>query len=234
MTIVSHKQIPTSYFSFNNSCDIFLSHVQVTDIQKQATEMITMLSDQSWISDLGILEEASYQARAQRTINYLITSVLSHIANTVSSEFGEFLVSTTAQNFLVTNAFHKKIPLAELFKEKVIGNPGFDFHTEHPLEFIAFGEAKYNAKNSPYTIAFEQIVSFIEKGKDIAELADLKHFVSKKSALNALANKKAFVAAFAINGKQPSNILQNALDAVPEDVLLQYPALYIIGIEIVS
>lgn len=234
MTIISHEQIPSNYFPTKHSCNIFISHVKVTNIKQQAKDIIDMLSNQSWISNLDILEKASYEARALKTINKLITSILKKVTDTVSEEFGEFLISTTAQSSLIITSSHKTIPLAELFKEKITGNPGFDFHTEHPQEFIVFGEAKYSAKINPYTDALDQIVFFIQEKKDIAELADLKHFVSKQSAINALSDQKAFVAAFSINSKHPYRILNNALNSIPQGILLKYPALYIIGIEIAS
>ena len=47
----------------------------------------------------------------------------------IGAEFGEFLVSSVAQSTLEENYQHTKFPLAEIWKEKAKGNPGFDFHT---------------------------------------------------------------------------------------------------------
>jgi hypothetical protein len=194
--------------------------------------MIDIIADTSWINKLDIIPRVAYEARAKVTIDKLINGILKKVTTTVNTEFGEFLISVTAQDSLVLKHKHIKVPLAELFKEKKTGNPGFDFHTESNTNLIAFGEAKYSGTINPYTNALTQISRFIDLEKDKMELHDLQNFVSKESIENVLVDKKAFVAAFSINSKSPQVIIQNALESEHIDNLLNYDELYIIGIEI--
>ncbi|TOA79915.1 hypothetical protein CGK18_23890, partial [Vibrio parahaemolyticus] len=59
----------------------------------------------------------------------------------------------------------------------------------------------------------EQIRDFINLKKNDAELVDLQNFVTKEAVNNHLKSKSAYVAAFSINSKNPSNIMGNAFDS---------------------
>ena len=213
-------------------CNVYSIHVEINDIGDKATDMITMIADTSWISKLDIIPRTSYEARAKTTIDKLINGILKKVTTTVNTEFGEFLISVTAQDSLELQYNHTKVPLAELFKEKKTGNPGFDFHTESDTELIAFGEAKYSGIKNPYTNVLTQISHFIDLKKDKMELTDLQNFVSENSIKKILIDKKAFVAAFSINSENPQTIINNALKSEHINNLLNYDELYIIGIEI--
>ena len=219
-------------YGITTACNVHSIHVKVQDISLRAKEMIDTLSDTSWIKALDFIPRSSYEARAERTIEKLINSILKKVSTTVSSEFGEFLVSVTAQDTLDINYNHNKVPLAELLKEKVTGNPGFDFHTESETNLIAFGEAKYSKIVNKYNSALKQIGGFIDLKKDDAELVDLQYFVSKKAIENYALEKKAYVAAFSINDESPVGVIKKALASKHVEKLLQYEELYIIGIEI--
>ena len=138
----------------------------------------------------------------------------------------------TAQDVLENSFSHRKVPLAELFKEKVSGNPGFDFHTESNSCMIAFGEAKYSGSENTYTKALTQIVDFISLAKDDMELTDLQRFVSTKAVENALNGNKAYIAAFSINAKRPETVFNNVLKSDLLTQLVLYPELYLIGVEV--
>lgn len=232
MQIVNYKHENMDDYGKTTECNVYSIHVKVDDISSKAKEMITMIQDTSWINDLEIIERRTFEARSQPTIDKLVNDILLKVSTSVSEEFGEFLISVTAQNSLELQYSHNKVPLAELFKEKKTGNPGFDFHTETKTQLLAFGEAKYSGSSNPYRNAITQISSFIENKKDEMELSDLKNFVSEESIENALENKKAFVAAFSINAQNPTQIIQNALSSEYIDELLVYNEVYIIGIEI--
>ncbi|ENM5728929.1 hypothetical protein AB7D55_000645, partial [Vibrio mimicus] len=153
--------------------------INVNNIQKRASEMIDMLNTGSWLEKLDPVAKFSYEARAEKTIDKLVKSILSEIKNEVTEEFGEYLVSVSAQDALELAFSHIKIPLAEMLKEKIMGNPGFDFHTETSENLLAFGEAKYSGSVNPYKESLEQIRRFINEKKDNAELVDLQNFISK-------------------------------------------------------
>ena len=168
----------------------------------------------------------------KKQLKKLVNEIFNKVNNTVTEEFGEYLVSISAKDILITKLDHKNIPLAELWKEKISGNPGFDFHTESPSYLITFGEAKYSSSINPHTHALSQIVDFINEKKDEADLIHLRNFASCKAVENAMNQKKAFVAAFSLNGTQFERIFNTVLTSSRIEPLLEYPELYIIGVEI--
>lgn len=119
-----------------------------------------------------------------------------------------------------------------MWKEQTTGNPGFDFHSFSPNDLLVYGEAKYNATNNPYTVAINQINHFIDIEKDIQEYTDLKRIFSKVRSRHKNNNHKAFVAAFSLNAKDNDEILAKAIKHNELCKLMNYPELYIIGVEI--
>ncbi|WP_237156119.1 hypothetical protein [Photobacterium leiognathi] len=152
--------------------------INIDNVRERAEEMITAIQDVCWLNELNPIAKHSYEARAQRTIDKLVNDILKKVEDDVTEEFGEFMISASAQDALVEAFDHVKVPLAELLKEKISGNPGFDFHTETSESLIAFGEAKYSGSNNPYRNALEQIKEFIDLKKHNAEVVDLQHFVT--------------------------------------------------------
>ncbi|MDD2438473.1 MAG: hypothetical protein PHF41_13170 [Massilibacteroides sp.] len=213
-------------------CLVFCVHVKIKNIDQKVKDLIYAISDTSWVNKLQPADKAAYKTRADRTIKKIVDDIFKKISNPITDDCGEYLVSMTAADSLESQLNHKKIPLAELWKEKVIGNPGFDFHTESNSNLISFGEAKYSGSINPYTKAINQIKKFINIKKDISELSDLKNFASKKAIDNTMVNKKAYVAAFSINGTSYKNIFDRILKKKNIDQLLVYPELYLIGVEI--
>lgn len=211
---------------------VYSAHVKVKDIRVRAEEMIEIISNTSWIERLESCEVATFKARSERTINKLVNDILSQVEDEISAQFGEYMISDTAQCILESELNHTKVPLAELLKEKVIGNPGFDFHTESDTNLIAFGEAKYSGDSNPHGSALSQIADFIELKKDNAELIIIKSFVSKTAVEKSLKGKKAYVAAFSINSPTPQKIIINALKSKAIEKLLNFPEVYIIGVEV--
>ena len=231
MDIVSHTQHVMNSRT-GSTCTVHILHAKINNVEERTREMIDTISSTSWINQLSVVDQASYAARAERTIEKLVNEIFMKVSSSVSTEFGEYMVSMTAQDVLEEHASHTAIPLAELFKEKLSGNPGFDFHTETPTSFIAFGEAKYSGRTTPYEKALVQIKDFIVLKKDIAELADLKRFCSEQAANNVLNDQKAFVAAFSLNVKKPSAMFSKILAGSEIIPLFEYPELYLIGVEV--
>lgn len=232
MIIIHSKKENLIEYGIKNICDVYTIHVKISDVNIRAKEMINTISNMSWINKLDSVGQIAFKARAERTINRLVNEILSKVDNSVVSEFGEYMISDTAQCVLEKKCNHKKVPLAELLKEKVVGNPGFDFHTETTTELIAFGEAKYSKNNNPYVSASEQVVGFIHDKKDEADFIILERLVSRKSLDNAITKKKAYVVAFSINSVNPALIFKNALTSDAINKLFNYPELYLIGVEV--
>ncbi len=219
--------------SIKTNCIVYNIHVQITNINKVAEEITKIIKDTCWINNLLDEDDAeSYLKRASLTIKYLIEEILEKVENNISSDFGEYLVSSISQMTLKDNLNHEKIALAELWKEQISGNPGFDFHSFSPNDLLVYGEAKYNAKNNPYTVAIEQINHFIEIEKDIQEYTDLKRIFPKVSSRHKNNDHKAFVAAFSLNAKNEDKIFSKIVNHKGLYKLMEYPELYIIGVEV--
>lgn len=222
----NHEKIKTN-------CLIYCIHIQVTDVNKAAKEIISLIEDKCWIKDLLDEDDLdSYKKRIEPTVKYLIEDILNNVENEVTTDFGEYLVSCISQITLKNNLNHDRILLAELWKEQKSGNPGFDFHTYSPNDLLVYGEAKYNAKNNPYTVAFKQIIDFIKIGKDIQEYTDLKRIFSKIKTRHKTNKNKAFVASFSLNAQDTDTVFSNALNNEQIEKLLEYPELYILGVEV--
>lgn len=235
MNIVSCSKIDISTISPSSQCNVYVLYVQVTDIPERANEMIQTISETSWIDRLSPIDSLSFSARAQRTIEKLVTELFAKtLTSDVTADFGEYLVSMTAQDSLASELKHTPLPLAELFKEKLSGNPGFDFHTVSADNLLTFGEAKYSGTENPYTRALSQIKRFIKEKKDIMEFTDLSKLASEDALKNAFEGRKAYAAAFSLNEQDTALVFKKALATKDFATLLSCAELYLIGVEIVD
>jgi hypothetical protein len=231
LKIISVKKENMADYGKVTSSVVYSAIVKIIDINTRASEMIQTISSTSWLSKLAPVEKKSFDATSKRTILKLVDLIQKSSSSGITAEFGEYMISDVAQNVLESQLTHKKVPLAELLKEKVSGNPGFDFHTETKGNHIAFGEAKYSSVTNPHANAVNQIVEFIGLQKDDAELTLIQHFVSKDAVSKSLSGAKAYVAAFSINSDSPQKIIDNVLRSENIDPLLSFPEVFIIGVQ---
>lgn len=230
--IVFQCNINPRDYGYKSSCRVIYIHVKISDIKERAQTITSDFLNKSWINNLDIATKIAYEKRANDTISKLIKNVLDKVENNITEEFGEILVSTSAKDTLCLHYGHKKIPIAELWKEKSSGNPAFDFHTETPTQLIAFGEAKYRGTHNAYGDALEQIDDFIKNEKDLKELSDLKNFVGEKALSNITGlNLKALIAAFSLHSNNDTLIIKHIMENEYLKNLIYHPELYIIGIE---
>lgn len=178
----------------------YLLLIDISNPKKYARELIQTVSDTSWINGLDPIAKTSYEATAKRTITALV-NIFGKVNNRVTKEFGEYMVSLSAANCLETHLNHKQFPISELWKEKLLGNHGFDFHTETSTNWLAFGEAKYSSKSNGGRAAVKQVLRFIKEEKDQNDANHLRNFASSKSLERLLQRKRAFSLAFSINSK---------------------------------
>jgi hypothetical protein len=172
--------------------------IDPTNIELTLKEVMISLSDLSWISrfDLGYLEK-SFHHRAEQSIKYIATNIIKSADDNVTKDSGEYIVSELARKAVVEQLKYLDIPLAELIKEKAIGNHGFDFYSRNLNEILLFGEAKYIASSNAYGSAFSQIIDFATNGQDLDDLPDIDKFCCDNSKKNFLSGSKGFIAAFA-------------------------------------
>lgn len=166
MKVVSFEKIDMNKYGITTGCNVYIAHIKIDDIDKRAEEMIETISDTSWISKLNAITSAAFEATSAKTIEKLVRNVQNRIENdSLTDDFGEYMISDTAQCALEELLKHTKVPLAEILKARLTGNEGFDFHTECCESHVTFGEAKYSGSISPYTKALKQILEFVEKKK---------------------------------------------------------------------
>jgi len=215
-----------------NSCKLYYIRVKINNIKQKAQEIMVDILDNSWLKKFDDeINYNSFLARSEETIR-ILTEILKEVGNDIGAEFGEFLVSSVAQSTLEWSYQHTKFPLAEIWKEKAKGNPGFDFHTISNEDILFYGEAKFNAKDNAYPTAISQICKFISKKKDIMELTDLKKLNSRIQEKHLSQNAKGYVAAFSIHNNFENIFYTIQNNKKVKQHLQKYPELFFIGIEV--
>lgn len=214
------------------SCDVNCIHVQITNLRDVVDEIHVSISDTSWIDNLDELSQVIFKATSERTIDKFVNEIIARVTSDVNQDIGEYIVSYAGQSALATNYSHTKIPLAELLKEKVSGNPGFDFHTISTKRFMVFGEAKFSLDGTPRAIALDQIGEFIELKKELAELQSFRPFLDEECEKNILSGMRGFAAAFSFNANDIDTIFRNALNSEIVSELAKHNELYLIAVEI--
>ena len=148
--IVSQYKVNPKDYGYNGNCIVTYIHVKIADIKKRAQIIKNDFLDMSWINKLDVATKIAYEKRANDTISKLIKNVLDKVEDTVTEEFGEILVSTSAKDTLCTHYNHKKISLAELWKETQV-IPDLIFTQKHQLNLLPL--EKLNIEINPTLIA---------------------------------------------------------------------------------
>ncbi|MBK8808434.1 MAG: hypothetical protein IPO21_18105 [Bacteroidales bacterium] len=231
MNIVQINNNELKNFPTSSSCEINCLHIKIKDFKPIVKEFETHISDTSWINSLDEISKKVFKINAEKTIDKIITDIIGGITTSVNEDIGEFIVSYSAQLALEIEYSHQRIPLAELLKEKVIGNPGFDFHTISANNYLVFGEAKFSLDSTPRAKALEQIEKFIGD-RDNAELLWLEPFLDPTTKANVIKDEKGYTAAFSFNGGNIITILNNALVSDPIMEIIKHKELYLIAVEL--
>lgn len=232
MNLLSFTETDMSDYEQAATGKIYSLAIDITDLEQRVKDMQEVALDTSWLDELDVIDRLGYEARSKRTVDKITNEILNNVESDISEDFGEYMVSDVAQTALKEHLSHFRLPLAELIKEKISGNPGFDFHTESPQALVAFGEAKYSGVQNAHGRALKQINEFIGDQKDIQELPDLRKFVTEGAIQNAAAGSKAYSAAFSITSDDVGTIMDNALSSTYMKTLLCYEAIYLIGVKI--
>ncbi len=220
---------------------VYIAFVTINNYQQEASQLINKISDNSWLNDLDEIARLSFQTKVQNTAKKMIQifkNAQSPSQTQIQSDFGEYLISLKSQEYLEQEHKHKQIPLSELWKEKVSGNGGFDFHTESPSAYITFGEAKYRSGENikVYKLASEQIVQFIspEQRKDLGDILLLQNLDVSQSSVDNLKNgKRSFAAGFSLYSTEYTLIETKIMNEPSVQSLIQIAEeLYIIGFDI--
>ena len=181
MRVLECKKIDNENFD-----NITYIRIEPEDLSVTISDILVSLSDLSWIAkfDQSFIRN-SFLKRAKDTANYLANKILKEDEDTITEDSGEYVVSELARETLVSELDYMDIPLAELFKEQVSGNPGFDFYSANKEKIIIFGEAKYSSKRNAYGVGMEQVDRFIREEQDLSDLNDIFLFFNSLAISSA-------------------------------------------------
>lgn len=220
-----------------DGCEINYLQVQISDIEKHANELIKTITESSWIEKLDDYSKINYQNKVKQTSLALVEIFRNPIVNNnLAENFGEYVISLDAGKSLEEQLNHIIFPISELWKEKVLGNHGFDFHTETPAKLLNFGEAKYRSSGNAYSVAAEQINRFIAPDirKDQGDINDLHSLGASKESLDNLVNDiRAFTLAYSVNSKDQDKIEKKVFENAEVKKLIEAKMpLFFIGVQI--
>lgn len=220
--------------------NIFVCHATISDLEKIALKLASLVTDQSWVMDLDDRAKRAYESTASRTAKVLVKVFETTLDenNKVASEFGELMVSMGSSRALEVVFGHRSIPIAELWKPKIQQNEGFDFHTVCSGNIINFGEAKFSGSSNPYggnsgdtSGAGGQADGFIGNSKHLMDGIHLGHIAGEDATNNLDNDLFGIVLAFSINSSNPFLIFQNALEhSKTYEYLKKAKNIYIVGV----
>ena len=237
MEIVSCTHIDVTAYERDYHPYVWALHVQINhaDFPQEARRIVDILSDNCWLSKLDEIDQAAYSERMQDTLDNIVADIengsRAGASKAMVKVFMEYLISVNAQRALIEKE-HGEIPLAELWKEKASGNPGFDFHTISPHQMLVFGEAKYTKNGSPYSNAISQVVKFIKRKKHTKELSDLRRF-ALKPVKKVLKGQFGVAAAFSVKAGKAAHRIEQTIRHNAFKELLANKEVYILAVEIV-
>ena len=196
-------------------------------------EVLNCLNELSWISsfDQDYLSN-SFKKRATDTITYITNNIINGTEDEVTTDSGEYVVSVLSKKTIVDKLDYVDIPLAELIKEKIVGNPGFDFYSENKNSIMLFGEAKYVSNTNAYNKALEQIEEFVNIGKDINDIASVDRFFSEEALDNAIKGDKGYIAAFSSTEIETDELIRNIQNNVHYKKLSSHKELICVAVTI--
>jgi len=200
-TIVNHIKIEDH---------ITFIRINPDNLQLTLQEIFISLSDMSWLSNFDMESmQRGFRVRAESTLQNIHSKLTRGDTDNITSNSGETIVSELARKSIISELGYLDIPLAELFKQKKDGNPGFDFFSVNLEEIILYGEAKYVAKDNGYGRAFKQITDFRRDKKDESDNIDLFHFCSPVSLENSSNGKRGYVSAFSSTNMSTERLIKN-------------------------
>lgn len=223
------------YLEQYDTHNIKVCTINITDLKLIAEKISSIILNDSWMRSLDPNIRLAYDYTVKETakkLNSICQTVIDNSQIKIKEDFGEIMISMTASESLKELFDHISLPISELWKEKLSGNPGFDFHTICPTDLIHFGEAKYSSSKSPYSEAIIQADRFVTEEKHYRDIPHLKSIIEKDQPIQNLVQKKfSIVAAFSINSENSRLIIENAVKKVSEfDINTSAQNIYLVGV----
>ena len=202
--------------------NVRLIRIQPNNLRITLGYILASLSSKCWISQMSEELRQAYEVRAQGTIDKLNEGFTNGTDSEIISNTGEYVVSELTRSSIVNELHYLDIPLGELFKQKISGNPGFDIFTVNLNEQILFGEAKYVANKNAYNNAIKQVNRFIAEKRDLTDLPDLIQFNIHNAISKASNGDRGFIAGFSSTTRSDADLVlrikdNDAYKALPKD-----------------
>lgn len=226
------------------SSNIFVCHTTISDLTKIANKLSMVVMDNAWVMNLDNRSRRAYETIVEKTAQKLVKVLSNPVLadDKISTEFGEIMVSMGSARALEVIFSHIAIPVAELWKPKIRGNEGFDFHTVCMEKIINFGEAKFSRSNNPFggrsgshSGAGGQADGFINENKHLMDNMHLPTLAGEEAAENLDNDLFGIVLAFSINSADSLDILNKAIQKALEYTHLKKAKnIYIVGVSHVT
>lgn len=207
--------------------------INPTNIKLTLKNVLDSLMNLSWLSnfDEGYLVD-SYKLRCEQSINHIATNIIKNNDSSVTRSSGEYIVSELARSSVVDTYSYLDIPIADLFKKQIVGNPGFDFYTLNLSKNILFGEAKYITKQSAHLSALQQSYDFYTQKQHITEIADIHDFFCKDSLANCNKDEIGFMVAFSAKKTTTANFIKIIKENTNYQELIKFKEVILIAVNI--
>lgn len=229
MKIIEHRQISNS-----GTAKVQFMRIDPEDLATTLTDILTALMNLSWLSKFDTdFEIGAFASRANKTIDDIKEKFNKCTDDKVTNDAGEYVVSELAREAIVNKLSYLDIPLGELLGKKKSGNPGFDFHSQNiDTDTIIFGESKYVASTTAYSSALPQMIRFINDGKDVEDLPELKPFCTSAALHRAYNGSKGFAAAFSAKRTSSDDIIDNITKRKDYQALLSYEEVILVAVNL--
>lgn len=220
--------------TFTEGCaSIIFFRVDVDDLDNVIFEIIKDISNISWIDKLATEElKEGFYACMEPTIKKITEELSKEIDDENISEIGEYVVSNVARLIIREYCDYYVLPLAELIKEQLSNNPGFDYHCENKENIPIFGEAKYVSRTNGYGRALSQVVNFIEDKKDKKEIGLLNNFMSKEAIKNIVLGNKGYSISFSSKSIDTDTLINNIRQNSDYKKLTIYKEIIVVAVDI--
>ena len=232
MRIERNIVIDNDIYGINTGVIIRYLEVLVEDLEYEVLKLLLYLNDTSWLNKLDIRwMKSSFEHRCMKTRERICTDLKSREDSKLAQDAGEYIVSFNSIKALEIGLKHGVLPLLELIKEQVKGNPGFDFISLNGT-LLMFGESKYRSTKNGFGDALSQIERFIIEKKDLDEIATIHPFVDQKYLDSFMTNQKGYIAGFSLHTKDEAQLITNIINNPHFKILSGYNEVIFIGVRI--
>lgn len=212
-------------YSINNvgtNNNVYFALYKIDDLLFECLKVQYDVFERSWLQDISdINAKNAFEIRANKTAEIIKKDLEKGVSGPKYIQYaGQHIVVLNARDTISNDLLYKKIPIAELVKNRVSGNGGFDFHLENEKDgVIIFGEGKYrngiNSYKASFSSALKQVVDFIKDGMDSSEYPDLSCFLSELTK-NNYSSDKGYAIGFSINSSDFNGKPKNYTDILIE------------------